>query len=83
MENLWPERSDHVDHTMNDELARMHAEAFALATQLFGGEDQARQWMAGPVLGLDGQRPSDLLRSMKGAEVVRDFLIRLEYGVYT
>jgi uncharacterized protein (DUF2384 family) len=34
-------------------------------------------------MGLDGQRPIDLLQTVQGAELVNDFLGRLEYGVYT
>ena len=48
-----------------------------------GGEDEAKRWMVKRVMGLDGQRPVDLLRSADGAQIVKDFLVRVEYGVYT
>jgi putative toxin-antitoxin system antitoxin component (TIGR02293 family) len=50
---------------------------------VFGSKDSAQVWMAKPALGLDRQRPIDLLQTVQGAEVVNDFLMRLEYGVYT
>jgi putative toxin-antitoxin system antitoxin component (TIGR02293 family) len=68
---------------MNAELANRYAAALAAATGVFGGRKQAKKWMSTPVMGLDGQRPIDLLRSAWGAELVKDFLTRLEYGVYT
>ena len=33
-------------------------------------------------MGLDGKRPIELLQTVQGAELVTDFLTRLEYGVY-
>jgi putative toxin-antitoxin system antitoxin component (TIGR02293 family) len=59
------------------------AEFLARATIVFGGEERARAWLHEPAMALDGQRPADLLQSPEGAEVVRDFLLRLEYCVYS
>ena len=68
---------------MTDSLATRKARTLRLATKIMGGESEAKRWMVKRVMGLDGQRPVDLLRSAEGAEIIRDFLIRLEYGVYT
>jgi len=59
------------------------AETLAKATPIFGGREAAEQWMSRAAVGLNGQRPIDLLQTVQGAELVNDFLTRLEYGVYT
>ncbi len=63
--------------------AWLFAETLAKATEVFGGKEAAEQWMSRPAGGLSGQRPVDLLQTVQGAELVNDFLTRLEYGVYT
>jgi putative toxin-antitoxin system antitoxin component (TIGR02293 family) len=59
------------------------AKALVQATAVFGGEAKARAWMRRPAMGLNGRRPIDLLRTPQGAELVSDFLTRLEYCVYS
>jgi putative toxin-antitoxin system antitoxin component (TIGR02293 family) len=59
------------------------AETLAKAAEIFGSKEEAEHWMIKPAMGLDGQRPIDLLQTVQGAELVNDFLGRLEYGVYT
>lgn len=61
----------------------LFAETLARATETFGGKEEAERWMSKPAMGLDGQRPIDLLQTVQGAELVNDFLTRLEHGVYT
>jgi len=61
----------------------LFAETLAKATEIFGTKDEAERWMSRPAMGLDGQRPIDLLQTVQGTELVNDFLVRLEYGVYT
>jgi len=63
--------------------AWLFAETLAKATEIFGGKEEAERWMSKPAMGLDGQRPIDLLQTVQGAELVNDFLTRLEYGVYS
>jgi putative toxin-antitoxin system antitoxin component (TIGR02293 family) len=58
------------------------AETLVKAAEVFGSKDEAERWMTKPAMGLDGQRPIDLLQTVQGAELVTDFLGRLEYGVY-
>jgi len=58
------------------------AETLAKATEIFGSKEDAELWMSRPAMGLDGERPIDLLQTVQGAELVNDFLGRLEYGVY-
>jgi putative toxin-antitoxin system antitoxin component (TIGR02293 family) len=61
----------------------LFAETLAKASEVFGSKERAEEWMAKPAMGLDRQRPIDLLQTFQGAEIVNDFLTRLEYGVYT
>jgi putative toxin-antitoxin system antitoxin component (TIGR02293 family) len=58
------------------------AEILAKATEVFGSQEEAEQWLERPATGLDRQRPIDLLATPAGVELVEDFLQRLEYGVY-
>jgi putative toxin-antitoxin system antitoxin component (TIGR02293 family) len=60
----------------------MFAETLATASAVFGGREAAERWMSKPAMGLDGARPIDLLRTLQGAELVNEFLGRLEHGVY-
>src|SRR5712692_3306103 len=58
------------------------AEILAKATAVFGSKEEAEQWLEQPATGLDRRRPIDLLATPAGVELVEDFLVRLEYGVY-
>lgn len=59
------------------------AELMVQASAVFGSRAEAERWMARPATGLDGARPIDLLRTLQGAELVTEFLGRLEHGVYS
>jgi putative toxin-antitoxin system antitoxin component (TIGR02293 family) len=79
-------QSESPDKAMPADLASkawLFAETLAKATDVFGGKEQAEAWMSKAAMGLDGQRPIDLLQTVQGAELVNDFLTRLEYGVYS
>lgn len=58
------------------------AEILAKASDVFGSQNEAEQWLERPAIGLDGRRPIDLLSTPAGLELVEDYLVRLEYGVY-
>ena len=60
----------------------LFAETLTTAMEVFGGREQAERWMSEKVMGLDGARPIDLLRTVQGATLVNEFLVRLEHGVY-
>lgn len=78
-------QSETPDKQMPADLASkawLFAETLAKATDIFGGKEEAERWMSKPAMGLDGQRPIELLQTVQGAELVNDFLTRLEYGVY-
>jgi putative toxin-antitoxin system antitoxin component (TIGR02293 family) len=59
------------------------AEILARATRVFGSQDEAEQWLKRPAIGLDQQRPIDLLTTPAGVKLVEDYLGRVEYSVYT
>lgn len=58
------------------------AETLAKAAEVMGGKDAAERWLSEQVMGLGGARPIDLLRTVQGAELVGEFLGRLDTGVY-
>jgi putative toxin-antitoxin system antitoxin component (TIGR02293 family) len=58
------------------------AEILAKATDVFGSKEEAEQWLERPATGLDDRRPIDLLATPAGVQLVEDFLVRVEYGVY-
>lgn len=77
---------EHPEKPMPPDLASktwLIAETLARASTVFGSRDAAERWMARPAMGLDGARPIELLRTLQGAELVTEFLGRLEHGVYT
>ncbi len=79
-------QSETPDKPMPADLASkawLFAETWAKATEIFGGKEEAERWLSSPAMGLDRQRPIALLQTVQGAELVNDFLTRLEYGVYT
>ncbi|MES2818176.1 MAG: antitoxin Xre/MbcA/ParS toxin-binding domain-containing protein [Pseudomonadota bacterium] len=52
------------------------------AVRVIGTPELAESWMSKPAKGLDGLKPIDLLDNSIGAQLVSEFLTRLEYGVY-
>jgi putative toxin-antitoxin system antitoxin component (TIGR02293 family) len=64
----------------SERLARV-AKAWAVAMEVWGGEDAARDFLFRRHPMLDDERPIDvILRSELGASVVEDVLRRLQYG---
>lgn len=58
------------------------AEILAKATEVLGSQGEAEQWLERPAIGLNQRRPIDLLETPAGTELVEDYLMQLEYGVY-
>ena len=58
------------------------AEVLEKATQVLGARDAAEAWMGRRAMGLDRMVPLDLLAMPDGFPMLRDHLIRMEYGVY-
>jgi putative toxin-antitoxin system antitoxin component (TIGR02293 family) len=59
------------------------AEIFANAVAVLGTKEEAEVWFVKPAIGLDGNRPIDLVATAAGAELLTEYLTRMEYGVYT
>lgn len=53
------------------------------ATEVFGSRDIAEAWLIKPVSALNGHIPIELLSSRWGSNAVREYLIRVDHGVYT
>ena len=58
------------------------AEILAKASATLGSQVDAENWLKTPAIGLNQQRPIDLLASRAGAELVENLLGQIEYGVY-
>jgi putative toxin-antitoxin system antitoxin component (TIGR02293 family) len=53
------------------------------AVKVFGGIEEARQWLNSPQFGLGGAVPLDYAETEIGAREVENLLGRIEYGVYS
>ncbi|CAN5462591.1 hypothetical protein BH10PSE16_BH10PSE16_03980 [soil metagenome] len=53
----------------------------SLAESVLGSSAEAEEWLNKPALALDGYKPIALIATRAGAELVKDLLIRLDYGV--
>jgi putative toxin-antitoxin system antitoxin component (TIGR02293 family) len=52
------------------------------AAEVLGSIEEAEQFMERPAIGLDQNRPIDLLATPAGVEMVETYLQRIKYGVY-
>ena len=59
------------------------AEILGRATEIFGSQREAEEWLDRPAMALEQRKPIDLLSSPAGLVSVEELLTRLEYGVYT
>ncbi|AHG48482.1 antitoxin (plasmid) [Rhizobium leguminosarum bv. trifolii CB782] len=81
----WQRRKDTPSKPLSREQsgrAWKFAEILAKATDIFGSQAEAEQWLERPAVGFEQRRPIDLLGTPAGVELVEDHLDRLEYGVY-
>ncbi|ARO34360.1 hypothetical protein NXC14_PC00828 (plasmid) [Rhizobium sp. NXC14] len=81
----WQRRKDTPSKPLSQEQSGRtwkFAEILAKATDIFGSQAEAEQWLERPAVGLDQRRPIDLLGTPAGVELVENHLDRLEYGVY-
>lgn len=78
-------KADHSRALSTEQSSRIWSFARILtrATAVFGSQEQAEKWMIQPAMGLDRQRPIDLLATAAGRDLVQEFLERIHYGVYT
>jgi putative toxin-antitoxin system antitoxin component (TIGR02293 family) len=59
------------------------AELLTKATAVLGSQTEAEQWFERPAVGLNQERPIDLLSTPAGTGLVEEHLDRLAHGVYT
>lgn len=62
---------------------RKLANCFEQAVITMGTSELAVEWLNKPALALNGEHPIDLLQTTEGAELVRQILERIDWGVYT
>lgn len=58
------------------------AEITAKAVQVLGSSDEAHYWLSAPAIGLNGQRPADMMDTSENIELVYTLLVQMEYGVF-
>jgi putative toxin-antitoxin system antitoxin component (TIGR02293 family) len=54
-----------------------------LATDLFGNESRALDWIREPVYGLNGKRPIDMIATTVDFDAVKELIGRVEHGVFS
>ena len=52
------------------------------AMDVLGGRRNAENWLHMPALAFDGRKPIELLSTRQGADLVKNHLTRMEFGVY-
>ena len=66
----------------SDRLVRI-ARVFAYATEVFGSEEKASQWLRLPIRALNFTTPFEYLDTEEGARQVEAVLSHLEHGVFS
>ncbi|MDP3351954.1 MULTISPECIES: antitoxin Xre/MbcA/ParS toxin-binding domain-containing protein [unclassified Hydrogenophaga] len=75
----------HRDGRLGSDVASVALDLAAITEQaqsVLGSMAEAQRWLTTGAVALKGQRPLDLLSTRQGADLVRDLLVRMEYGVY-
>ncbi len=67
---------------VSDRVLRF-AKLLGQAVKVFGGPEDAKQWLNSPQFGLGGAVPLDYAKTEIGAREVENLLGRIEYGVYS
>lgn len=67
---------------VSDRVVR-YARLLGKAAQVFGGMEDAKQWLGSAQFGLGGAVPLDYAKSELGAREVENLLGRIEHGVYS
>ena len=76
-------RKDHILPREAADATLALIEMTSLAEHVLGSHEDAEQWLVTPALGLDGRKPIELIATRAGAEMVKNHLIRMDYGVYS
>lgn len=70
-----------LDRAASERLVRL-ALLYRRASEVFGDEDLAKQWMQTPREVFGGKTPFELAASEIGVQEVEDLLLRAEHGVF-
>lgn len=71
-----------LNTAVSDRVVRF-AKLLGKAAKVFGGLEEANQWLNSPQFGLGGAVPLDYAKTEVGAREVENLLGRIEYGVYS
>ena len=71
-----------MDPVASDRLYRA-AKVMALAREVLEDDEEAREWMGEPQMGLGNRIPLELLTTDAGARQVEELLLRMEHGYLT
>jgi len=71
-----------LDPAESDRVVRF-ARLMGKAVEVLESEENARNWLTSPQIGLGGAVPLDYAETELGAREVEDLLGRIEYGVYS
>ena len=63
-------------------VAFQYAQTLEHATNVFGNQQLAEDWLKKPCKYLEGNVPLELIDNSLGFQVVEDYLTRIEHGVY-
>ncbi|WP_449432062.1 antitoxin Xre/MbcA/ParS toxin-binding domain-containing protein [Pseudomonas putida] len=63
-------------------VAYQYAQALEDTLKVFGSQRIAEEWLGQPCIHLAGHVPLDLIENWWGFQAVREYLQRIEYGVY-
>lgn len=75
----YKQRKTHLNAAISEKVLSIFA-LYKKGISIFGSVDEFNKWMSTPAYGLGEQRPTDLLVSMTGVNLVNDELTRIEYG---
>lgn len=81
--NLTPTKAVPLKKVRTDSLLSQgidRREVLNLASELFGTEAAAAEWMSNKILTLGNKTPASLMRSRKGCQIVVAELGRIAYG---
>jgi len=75
-------KTGHLESPESERIVRF-ARLLGQATELFGDEAAAREWLKSPALAFGGESPLSFADTEVGAREVEALLGRLEYGVFS
>lgn len=72
----------HIFKPIHSEKIFELAEVTELGKEAFGSHEKFYRWLDTPVMGLGGDKPSDLIKNSYGKELVIDALCRIDQGIF-